>query len=75
MKRSADWSALLLAAGLVMGCTPETSAPPPSGSAKADESLRPDPKGGAGSGIRKKKKEPGLGHAMPNASRRPNIPF
>jgi hypothetical protein len=66
MRRSADRLALLLAAALVMGCSPETAdrGPEP---ARADVSPRPAPKGGAGPAL-KRKKEPGLGGAPLKAS-------
>jgi hypothetical protein len=72
MRRSANRFAVLLAAGVVMGCTPETSTPPATVPVRVDEVRRPDLKSGAGSGITKKKKEPGLGGTMPRASARPN---
>jgi hypothetical protein len=67
MRRSVDRLAVLFAATLVMGCTPETSTPSPE-PARADVSPRPDPKAGTGLALKKKKKEPGLNGIMPKAS-------
>jgi hypothetical protein len=67
MRRYADRLAVLLAATLVMGCTPETSTPSPE-PAGTDVSPHPTPKGGIGLALKKKKKQPGLGSAPPKAS-------
>jgi predicted component of type VI protein secretion system len=42
MRRIARRLAVLFAATLVMGCTPETSTPPPTEPAQADVILKPD---------------------------------
>jgi hypothetical protein len=73
MRRSADRLAAILAATLVMGCNPEIpeSPPlPPKEPAGPRVNSRPDSKGDLRATL--KKKEPGLGKAIPRANTRPN---
>jgi hypothetical protein len=70
MRSSADRLVAILAAALVMGCNPGTPTVPPKGPAPPSVIVQPGPKAVAGSGLKKKQKEPGLGKAMPKAYRR-----
>ncbi len=72
MRRPVNRLAVLFAASLLMGCTPETPTPPEE-PAKADASLQHAPiKEGVGSAVKKKKKPPGPGKAVREAAVKPN---
>ncbi len=73
MRRTAHWLAVLFAATLVMGCSPETSTPTTE-PAEADVILKPDStKGGVGAANKKAKKPPGpAGGAARGSSVKPN---
>jgi hypothetical protein len=67
MRRIARRLAVLFAATLMMGCTPETSTPPPTEPAQADVIIKPDSAKGRVGANPKKRKPPG-----PNGSPRPS---
>jgi hypothetical protein len=72
MRRPVNRLAVLFAASLLMGCTPEPPTPPEE-PAKADANLQHSPvKESVGSAVKKKKKEPGPGRAVRDAAVKPN---
>ena len=69
MRRSAARLALLIAATVAIGCTPEDPTPPPQ--PPTVDAPQPAVKSGGPQLAVKKKKEPGLGKATPRTSRKP----
>jgi hypothetical protein len=69
MRRTTHRLIVLVAAALVMGCSPEAPTPPPAEATDAALSLTPAPtKRGMRSPIKKPNKPPGPGGGMPKAS-------
>jgi hypothetical protein len=69
MRRSAARLALLIAATVAIGCTPENATPPQQPT--TFDAAPPVAKSGGPQPAVKKKKEPGLGNATPRTSRKP----
>jgi hypothetical protein len=72
MRRPANGLAVLIAAALVMGCTPGTSTPPPAEPGTADVILQPETKRFGVPANKKRMKEPGPPKATHETSVRPN---
>jgi hypothetical protein len=73
MRRIARRLAVLFAAALVIGCSPETSTPPRIEPADADVILKPDStKGRVGAATKKIKKPPGPSGMPKSSSVQPN---
>jgi predicted component of type VI protein secretion system len=72
MRRIACRLAVLFAATLVMGCTPETSTPPPTEPAQIDVIPKPDSTKRRVGANPKKKKLPGPSHSPRPSSLTPN---
>ncbi len=71
MRRTARRLAVLVAAALVMGCSPEAPSPPSDDPNLVDVVVRPaSAKGRVGKAI-KKRKEPGPGGGVPKSSSLP----